>query len=131
VTLARTQRLGARRLRAAEQAIPGLRSAARFSEVATPRSFARWTGRHEGRVGGLAQTLADANLQAQSHRTGLPGLFVCGDSTFPGQGTIGVTLSGIIAARSAVRHVRTATPRWRARLPRVAGPARLLAHSRP
>ena len=108
------QRLGERLLAAAERAIPDLRTRLQFSEVSTPRTFWRWTGRHEGRVGGVAQTPANANLLAQSHRTALPGLFLCGDSVFPGQGTIGVTLSGISAARSAIRHVRSGDGRrWR------------------
>lgn len=98
-------RIGERLLRSVERAMPGTRGRVLFWEVATPRSFSRWIGRHEGRVGGLAQTLGNANLGALSHRTGLPGLFLCGDSVFPGQGTIGVTLSGIVAARSAVRDV--------------------------
>jgi len=95
--------VGARLMRAAERAVPDLQQRLVFSEVATPRSYARWTGRHEGRVGGVPQTRSQANLLALSHRTGVPGLFLCGDSVFPGQGTIGVTLSGINAARSAVR----------------------------
>lgn len=128
--LERKAQLGERLLRAAEASVPGLRRAVRFSEVATPRSFARWTGRHEGRVGGLAQSTANANLRALSHRTGLPGLFLCGDSVFPGQGTIGVTLSGITAARSTVRYARTATSGWWGRVPRIAGAGRTLAHSR-
>lgn len=100
------ERVGERLLEAAERAIPDLRGRVRSAEVATPRSFKHWIGRDEGRVGGVAQTLTNANLRATSHRSGLPGLFLCGDSVFPGQGTIGVTLSGINAARSAVRHAR-------------------------
>ena len=97
--------LGERLLTAAEVAIPDVRARVRFAEVATPRTFWRWTGRHEGRVGGFAQTRTQANLLAPSHRTHLPGLVLCGDAVFPGQGTIGVTLSGIIAARATARHL--------------------------
>jgi C-3',4' desaturase CrtD len=112
--LERKQELSERLVRAAEHAVPDLRARLRFSELATPRSYWRWTGRHEGRVGGVAQTRGTANLRAISHRAGPPGLFLCGDSTFPGQGTIGVTLSGIIAARSAVQYLRRAgRPWWR------------------
>lgn len=92
-----------RLLAAAERAVPDLRRRLRFAEVATPRTFWRWTGRHEGRVGGAPQTPAQSALLAQSHRSGLPGLYLCGDSIFPGQGTIGVTLSGLNAARDAIR----------------------------
>ena len=93
-------------LAAAELAVPDLRRRLIFSEVATPRSFSRWTGRTEGRVGGVPQTRAHANFFARSHRVGVPGLYICGDTVFPGQGTIGVTLSGINAARDAVAHAR-------------------------
>jgi hypothetical protein len=97
--------VGERLLAAVERVIPDVRRRITFSEVASPRSFLRWTGRHEGRVGGVPQSVRHANLRAQSHRTGLPGLFQCGDTVFPGQGTIGVTLSGINVAQDVARHV--------------------------
>jgi len=93
-----------RLLAAAELAVPDLRSRIAFTDVGTPRSFLRWTGRVEGRVGGVPQTRGGANFAARSHRVGPPGLFICGDTVFPGQGTIGVTLSGINAARDARAH---------------------------
>jgi hypothetical protein len=53
-------------------------------------------------IGGLTAALAArGGHDALSHRMGRPGLFMCGDTVFPGQGTIGVTLSGINAWRSA------------------------------
>jgi C-3',4' desaturase CrtD len=98
--------IGERLLNAVERVLPDVRRRIRFAEVSTPRSYWRWTGRHEGRVGGVPQALRYANLRAQSHRTGLDGLYQCGDSIFPGQGTIGVTLSGLNAAYDAVRAVK-------------------------
>ncbi|MCC6989543.1 MAG: NAD(P)-binding protein [Acidobacteria bacterium] len=109
--VAQKQAFGERLLQAAQRAVPDLSQRLLFSEVATPRSYWRWTGRHEGRVGGAPQTRGQANLLAQSHRTDLPDLVLCGDSVFPGQGTIGVTLSGINAARSAVRAASSASRR--------------------
>jgi hypothetical protein len=53
-----------------------------------------------GLVGGLRQDRWRALFGALSHRTGLSGLYRCGDTVFPGQGTIGVTLSGVNAWRS-------------------------------
>jgi hypothetical protein len=70
----------------------------------TPRTFHRYTRRAEGAVGGLPQTLAHANFAAASHRTDVPGLFLAGDTVFPGQGTLGVAISGYVAARSAARY---------------------------
>ena len=99
-------RFAERLLAAAEVAVPDVRRRILFSEVATPRSFARWTGRGDGRVGGVPQTRAHANFAARSHRVGLPGLYICGDTVFPGQGTLGVTLSGINAGRDAHVHAR-------------------------
>ena len=111
---------GERLLAAAEIALPEIRRRIRFSEVATPRSFWRWTGRHEGRVGGVPQTRAHANFAALSHRVGPPGLFICGDTVFPGQGTIGVTLSGINAYRDASAHARSRRRSWASPDPRAA-----------
>lgn len=108
----RKAEVGERLMAAVERVLPDVRHRVIFSEVATPRSFWRWTGRHEGRVGGVPQSLMHANLRARSHRTGLPGLFQCGDSVFPGQGTIGVTLSGLNAARDVVRHVSSSRRRF-------------------
>jgi phytoene dehydrogenase-like protein len=101
----RKQRLGERMLTAAERAVPNLRQHLRFFEVATPLSFRRWIDRSDGRVGGVPRTPGLSNLLDLSHRVGLPGLFLCGDSVFPGQGTVGVTLSGINASRAAVEYL--------------------------
>ncbi|MDP8921413.1 MAG: FAD-dependent oxidoreductase, partial [Chloroflexota bacterium] len=108
---ARKARFGERLLAAAEAAVPDVRRRILFSEVATPRSFRRWTGRPDGRVGGVPQTRAHANFAARSHRVGVPGLYICGDTVFPGQGTIGVTLSGINAGREAHVHAARASAR--------------------
>jgi C-3',4' desaturase CrtD len=97
--------LAQRLLDSAIATVPGLRGNVVFWEASTPRSFRRWIGRAEGRVGGVSQTRANANLRTLSARTGVPGLFVCGDTVFPGQGTIGVTLSGLTAAAHAIREL--------------------------
>src|SRR5262249_19434423 len=89
-----------RLLAACARAIPGFRAGLRFHRSATPRTYATYTGRGNGLVGGVRAELRNALLGALSHRSGLPGLYLCGDSVFPGQGTIGVTLSGINAWRS-------------------------------
>lgn len=80
-------------------ALPGFRRGLRWARAATPVTYARYTGRSLGLVGGL-RVEPPLPLTAPSHRTGLPGLYVAGDTVFPGQGTIGVTLSGVNAYRS-------------------------------
>jgi len=89
------------RLRAAfERIAPGAWAAARVVEFGTPFTFARYTGRWRGLCGGVPQTPANANLHALSHVSGIPGLVLAGDTIFPGQSTVGASLSGIAAARS-------------------------------
>jgi C-3',4' desaturase CrtD len=91
----------AARLRVAlERVIPGAWERADVLDFATPHTFERFTGRARGLVGGLPQTSANANLRAVSHRSGIAGLTLCGDSVFPGQSTVGASLSGTAAAGS-------------------------------
>ena len=91
----------AARLRAAlERVAPGAWDAAAVRELGTPLTFARYTGRWRGLVGGVPQTPALAGLRALGHRSGIPGLVLCGDTVFPGQSTVGASLGGIAAARA-------------------------------
>jgi phytoene dehydrogenase-like protein len=97
----------ARRLRAAlEWVVPGAWERAEVVDLATPHTFAAYTGRARGLVGGLPQTSANANLRALSHRSGIGGLTLCGDSVFPGQSTVGASLSGVAAANALRRRRR-------------------------
>jgi C-3',4' desaturase CrtD len=90
------------RLRTAlERVFPGAWDRARFVELATPHTFAHYTGRPRGLVGGTPQTPWNATLGACSHRSGIAGLVLAGDTVFPGQSTVGATLSGVAAARAA------------------------------
>lgn len=79
---------------------PGFQDAIVLLEEGAPRAWENYTLRSKGYVGGFAQKPFHALFGAISHRTGLPGLYLCGDHIFPGGGTIGVTTSGIHVARS-------------------------------
>ncbi len=68
-------------------------------ELATPRSFAKWTGRPNGIVGGLGQHPSLFGPFGLSSRTPLRGLWLCGDSIYPGEGTAGVSQSALMACR--------------------------------
>ena len=68
-------------------------------ELATPRGWARWTGRPWGYVGGLGQQPLGFGPFGLASRTPLPGLWLCGDSIHPGEGTAGVSLSALMAVR--------------------------------
>jgi C-3',4' desaturase CrtD len=71
----------------------------RHQEFATPRGFLRWTGRPNGIVGGLGQSPSRFGPFGLASRTPMPGLWLCGDSIHPGEGTAGVTLSALMACR--------------------------------
>jgi phytoene dehydrogenase-like protein len=86
---------------ALERVVPGARARVDLAETATPATFARYTGRYRGLVGGLPESPALASLGAFSHRTPVGGLYLCGDTAFPGQSTVGATLSGNAAGRAA------------------------------
>ncbi len=69
------------------------------TELATPRGFAGWTGRPRGMVGGLGQHPSRFGPFGLAGRTPLEGLWLCGDSLHPGEGTAGVSLSALNATR--------------------------------
>ncbi len=89
-----------RLLVAAERAIPGIRRAVRLNLPGTPVTFAYYTRRPSGMVGGFPQT---SLLQARGPGTGIPNLWLVGDSIFPGQSTAGVTLGGIRVATAVLQ----------------------------
>jgi C-3',4' desaturase CrtD len=84
-------------LAALDRVVPNASPRAHFVEAATPHTFERYTRRHRGLVGGLPQTPATATFGAFTHRTPIKGLTLCGDTTFPGQSTVGAALSAVNA----------------------------------
>jgi C-3',4' desaturase CrtD len=99
-TLAQKKDAYAAKLQAALSVALGKETRPVFFELGVPATFERFTLRARGLVGGVPQTPRNANLRARSHRSGVRGLVLCGDTVFPGQSTVGVTLSGINAARA-------------------------------
>jgi C-3',4' desaturase CrtD len=72
-------------------------------ELATPRAFAHWCGRPFGYVGGLGQHPSRFGPFGLASRTPLPGVWLCGDSIYPGEGTAGVSLSALMACRQLLQ----------------------------
>ena len=68
-------------------------------ELATPLGFERWTNRPHGIVGGLGQNPDIFGLFGLSSRTPFKGLWLCGDSIYPGEGTAGVSQSALMVSR--------------------------------
>lgn len=84
-----------RMLRALRRALPDAPDALVHAEFATPRSFLRYTRRTEGLVGGPPVARRNSTLLAVGSDVLGHGLWVVGDSVFPGQGTMAVVLSAM------------------------------------
>jgi C-3',4' desaturase CrtD len=100
-------------LAAAEIALPGLREAASLILPGTPLAFERFTRRAWGWVGGFPQT----NLFRTWGPRLVPGLWLVGDSIFPGQSTAAVGLGGLRVARALLAEAgwqRQGEVHWRA-----------------
>jgi C-3',4' desaturase CrtD len=98
---ARKQAYTKRVLSAAEVALPGLREAADLILPGTPVTFQRFTRRAWGWVGGFPQT---SLFRAWGPRLA-PGLWMVGDSIFPGQSVPAVALGGIRVANALLAEV--------------------------
>jgi C-3',4' desaturase CrtD len=70
-----------------------------YTEAATPRSFARFTARDQGIVGGIGQRVSTFGPFGFANRTPIKRLWLVGDSTHPGEGTAGVSYSALTVVR--------------------------------
>ena len=70
-----------------------------YTEAATPRTFANFTAREKGIVGGLGQRIRTFGPFGFANRTPVKHLWLVGDSTHPGEGTAGVSYSALTVAR--------------------------------
>jgi C-3',4' desaturase CrtD len=68
-----------------------------YRHSSSPKSWEKWTGRAFGFVGGYPQFFRIKPWDMIEARVDGKGLYQCGDTTYPGQGIPGTTLSGIIA----------------------------------
>lgn len=82
-----------------EREFPGFREHAIERHPGGPGAWVRYTSRPDGGVGGYPQLPSTSLFRAASFRTGVPGLYIIGDTVFPGAGTIGATTSAIHVAR--------------------------------
>ena len=70
-----------------------------YQTAATPRTFARYTSRDRGIVGGIGQRLSTFGPFGFANRTPIRHLWLVGDSTHPGEGTAGVSYSAWTVVR--------------------------------
>ena len=89
----------------ARRVYPRLGEAAVFRAIGTPRTYQAYTSRPRGAVGGVRQTPRNSNQHAVPHHLGVDGLWLVGDTTWPGLGTVACALgSRLVADRVAARH---------------------------
>ncbi|WGV24177.1 C-3',4' desaturase CrtD [Halotia branconii] len=72
-------------------------------EAATPRTFAHFTARDRGIVGGIGQRIPTFGPFGFANRTPINHLWLVGDSTHPGEGTAGVSYSALTVVRQIDR----------------------------
>jgi C-3',4' desaturase CrtD len=68
-------------------------------EAATPRTFAHYTARDRGIVGGIGQRIPTFGPFGFANRTPIKNLWLVGDSTHPGEGTAGVSYSALTVVK--------------------------------
>lgn len=80
-----------------EQILPGLSKAVELKVLASPLTHERYLNRFKGSYGPLLREGQNI-LQKPQNTTPVRNLYAVGDSTFPGQGVIAVTYSGVSCA---------------------------------
>jgi phytoene dehydrogenase-like protein len=90
----------------ARRAYPNLGDRAVIVEAGTPRSYQRFAFRPGGAVGCPRQNPSNTNQHAVPHDLGGRGLWLVGDSTWPGLGTVACVLGSRIVAEGVLREGR-------------------------
>lgn len=81
-----------------ERILPGIGDRIHHQEIGTPRTHRRFLGRIDGTYGPIPKRRLRGLLGMPFNRTTVPGLYMVGDSTFPGQGLNAVAFSGFACA---------------------------------
>lgn len=103
----RKKEIGERLISYARRVYPALGDRAVVAEVGTPRTYQRFGFRPDGAVGGAHLTLRNANQFAIPHDLGGPGVWLVGDSTWPGLGTVACALASRLVADGIGREHRS------------------------
>lgn len=88
-------------LRAVREALPELQHSLRIAGFGSPATWQKYTGRHRGYVGGLPHDIRRPLLMFPPNVTPFSGLYLAGDTVFPGQGTPAV----MHGAHTVIRHI--------------------------
>ncbi len=77
--------------------------------TASPRTFARFVGRTSGAVGGLPRRAGLGNYRSMGPVEALDGLWLVGDSVFPGQSALATAVGGMRTAAAVARALGEST----------------------
>ncbi len=77
---------------------PDVATAIRETMSASPRTFERFTGRTHGLVGGVPKRAGLHNYRDMVPTPVLDGLYMVGDTAFPGQSTLATAIGGVKTA---------------------------------
>ena len=99
----RKKEIGEMLIGQARRAYPNLGDRAVIVQAGTPRSYERFAFRPGGAVAGPRRHLRNTNQHAVPHDLGGPGLWLVGDSTWPGLGTVACVLGSRIVADGILR----------------------------
>ena len=102
----RKREAGQRLIELARRVYPNLGRQPVVCEMASPRTYERFTRRPGGAVGGIRQTLGNANQRAIPHDLGVPGFWLAGDTTWPGLGTVACVLGSRLVAEGVLANHR-------------------------
>lgn len=78
--------------------LPKLQANLEYQEIGSPRTHRRFLGRQDGTYGPIPAKQLNGLLGMPFNQTAVPGLYIVGDSTFPGQGLNAVAFSGFACA---------------------------------
>jgi C-3',4' desaturase CrtD len=103
----RKEEMQTRLLGYARRVYPWLGERAVVAELATPRTYERFTRRPRGAVGGVRQAPGNSNQHAVPHDIGVPGFWLAGDTTWPGLGTVACVHGSRLVAEAILAQSRT------------------------
>lgn len=106
IDAATTAEVQARMRRTLDEGYPALARATVREMTASPRTFARFVGRPGGWVGGVPRRAGLFNYRGLAPGPILPGVWLVGDSGFPGQSILAAALGGWKTAEAIGRPER-------------------------
>lgn len=89
---------------------PELAGAITKAMPASPRTFERFTGRPHGYVGGIPRRVGLSNYRGMFPSPVLDGLYMVGDTAFPGQSTLATAIGGAKTAESILGRLKAVRP---------------------